>query len=54
MHPYNAKQQKEAAVRYARLRKLREAGLTLAQIGKMEGCGRERIRQILERGLVRS
>lgn len=50
MHPYNEQQRKDAAIRYRKLKKLRDAGLTLAQIGNIEKCSRERIRQILERG----
>lgn len=50
MHPYNIEQKRIAQVRYARLKKRRDAGLTLAEIGKLEGITRERVRQILDRG----
>ena len=50
MHPYNVQQQKEALIRYKRLKRLKDSGYTLEAIGKLEGCTRERVRQILEHG----
>lgn len=50
MNHYNERRQKEGETRYQRIRRMREQGLTLAAIGVLEACSRQRVLQILKRG----
>lgn len=50
MNAYNVAKQKEGAVRYRRIKKLRDKGLTMEEIAATEKCSKQRVQQILKRG----
>ncbi len=51
MNNHNARLQKLGDARYKRFRRMREQGMTMEAIALIEGCSKQRIDQILKRGL---